>query len=90
MGYDLLVLGILQGFLEWLPISSQGNVAVAATALLHVDPQVALKYALLLHAGTLLAAIVYFRKEWTQIAQKPDQPLTHFLIVAVVGIFIEN
>ena len=55
-----IVVGAIQGFVEWLPVSSEGAVALALT-LLDTDPAVATQFALLLHAGTALAATVYYR-----------------------------
>jgi undecaprenyl-diphosphatase len=55
-----LVIGLVQGLLEWLPVSSEGAVALALT-LLETDPAVATRFALFLHAGTAVAATVYYR-----------------------------
>jgi undecaprenyl-diphosphatase len=55
-----LVVGAVQGLLEWLPVSSEGAVAVALTVL-EADPETATRFALVLHAGTALAATVYYR-----------------------------
>jgi len=57
-----LVLGVLQGLLEWLPVSSEGAVAIALSAL-GSPADVATRYALFLHAGTALAAAVFYRGE---------------------------
>ena len=57
-----VVVGVLQGVFEWLPISSEGNVAIALTAL-GSDPAAAVQFALFLHAGTALSATVYYRSE---------------------------
>ena len=54
------VVGLVQGLLEWLPVSSEGSVAIALTAL-DRDPDVATQFALFLHAGTGVAALVYYR-----------------------------
>ncbi len=58
-----VLLGGLQGVLEWLPVSSEGGVALAVTALTGADPGAAVRYALFLHAGTALSAAAYFRTE---------------------------
>jgi len=55
-----LVVGLVQGLLEWVPVSSEGAVAVALTAL-DAAPDTAARFALVLHAGTALAATVYYR-----------------------------
>ncbi|MFC4356911.1 undecaprenyl-diphosphate phosphatase [Halobium salinum] len=57
-----LVVGLVQGVVEWLPISSEGNVALALT-LLGESPEAAVGYALFLHLGTGLSATVYFRDD---------------------------
>jgi len=57
-----IVVGALQGVFEWLPISSEGNVAIALTWL-GERPQEAVAFALFLHLGTALSATVYYRQE---------------------------
>ncbi|MFQ6095469.1 MAG: undecaprenyl-diphosphate phosphatase [Candidatus Bathyarchaeia archaeon] len=61
--WKAIVLGILQGVLEWLPISSQGNLILVMTWLLGIDLADALSFSVYLHAGTLLAAALYFRRD---------------------------
>ena len=58
-----ILIGVLQGLLEWLPISSQGNLVIFMSSLLGIDPLQALNTSVFLHIGTGLAAIVYFRTE---------------------------
>jgi undecaprenyl-diphosphatase len=58
-----IVLGLLQGILEWIPVSSEGGVAIASTVLTGVDPDAATRLALFLHAGTAVAAVGYYRGE---------------------------
>ena len=58
-----VLLGILQGVLEWIPVSSEGGVALASTALTGVTPAAATRLALFLHAGTAISAAVYYRGE---------------------------
>jgi undecaprenyl-diphosphatase len=57
-----VVVGVLQGIFEWLPISSEGNVAIALTAL-GERPGVAVSYALFVHLGTAVSATAYYREE---------------------------
>lgn len=57
---DAVLLGALQGVTEWLPVSSSGHLALAQALL---GLQVPLLFDVLLHAGTLLAVIVFFRKD---------------------------
>ena len=58
-----LIIGILQGFTEWLPISSSGQGMLVMVQLLGIKPREAFSIAILLHLGSLLAVLYYFRKE---------------------------
>lgn len=60
--FQALVLGILQGLAEFLPISSSAHLALAPWALGWQDPGLAFDVAL--HLGTLVTVLWYFRKEW--------------------------
>ncbi len=57
-----IILGLVQGFAELLPISSSAHLALAPYFLDFRDPGLAFDVAL--HAGTLVALIWYFRREW--------------------------
>jgi undecaprenyl-diphosphatase len=58
-----ILIGLLQGIIEWLPISSQGNLVVLMTTVLGIDPTSAFIYSIYLHIGTGLAALIYFRRD---------------------------
>lgn len=88
---NALLLGVLQGILEWLPVSSQGNLSLVMVGLLGFAPGEAVKMAVLLHAGTLLSVLVYFRRDFLDILKRlrrwrPDfsgeNALVSFLVVA--------
>jgi undecaprenyl-diphosphatase len=82
-----IIAGIIQGIFEWLPISSQGNL-LGIFVFLGQNPAEALKLAIMLHIGTLLAAIIYFRKEIREILKwedKESKELGKFLIIATLA-----
>lgn len=56
--WEALVLAVIQGTTEWLPVSSSGHL-VLAQELLGIEGSVG--YLLLLHAGTLLAVVWTYR-----------------------------
>lgn len=57
-----IILGLVQGFGELLPISSSAHLALAPYFLEFPDQGLAFDVAL--HFGTLMALIWYFRREW--------------------------
>jgi undecaprenyl-diphosphatase len=57
-----LVLGIVQGLSEFLPISSSAHLALVPWLMHWPDPGLAFDVAL--HFGTLVAVLWYFRAEW--------------------------
>ena len=60
---EAAIIGLIQGVLEWLPVSSEGNVILFLVSVLGLDPSETLYLAVFLHLGTGLAALVYYRKE---------------------------
>ena len=57
-----LLLGLVQGLTEFLPVSSSGHLAIGR-ALLGVEESGDLVFEVAVHAATVLATIVVFRKE---------------------------
>lgn len=80
-----VILGLLQGITEWLPISSQGNVIIAGIELFGITAEKAFSYSVLLHAGTMLSALIYFRKEIKEIIELKEKNLLKFLFIAVLS-----
>ena len=60
--FEALILGLVQGLTEFLPVSSSGHLAIGK-ALLGVEPAGDLVFEVTVHAATVLATIVVFRKE---------------------------
>lgn len=89
-------LAILQGFFEWLPISSEGQTVVFATNVFGIPWENALSLAIFLHLGTTLAVIVKFRKEIIKIIKsaypnpppdvtETDKKMRNWIIYATIG-----
>jgi undecaprenyl-diphosphatase len=64
--FQALVLGLLQGLAEFLPISSSAHLTLAPWILGWDDP--GLSFDVALHVGTLVAVLWYFRAEWRRLA----------------------
>jgi len=60
--FQALLLGLVQGLTEFLPVSSSGHLAIGR-ALLGVEASGDLMFEVTVHAATVLATIVVFRKE---------------------------
>jgi undecaprenyl-diphosphatase len=65
--YQVIILAIVQGLAELLPVSSSAHVVVAEK-LMGLDPSSPQMTLLLvmLHTGTMFAVIAYFWKQWVQ------------------------
>ena len=79
----VLILAIVQGLAELLPVSSSAHVVVAEK-LMHLDPsspQMTLVL-VMLHTGTMFAVIVYFWSQWRLCYFTTANALKRFLIRA--------
>ena len=86
--FESVLLGAIQGVTEWLPVSSEGVVALVYVALFDRPVSEAVAYALYLHVGTALSAAVAFRGEilrlFSELVSLPKRPsrLLSYLFVA--------
>ena len=85
--YYLVILGIIQGVAEWLPISSQAQTMFFMMDIMKVPFQTALTYAIFLHAGTLLAVVVRYWNQFLDILKKFDfeDKLTRTIVFATIA-----
>jgi len=88
-----LVLGIVQGLTEFLPVSSSGHLLLLERFFQIKDNLVLLN--LILHLGTVLALICFFWKDLILIIKQKDWNLVKnlfiaFVTTAIVGLIIKN
>ncbi len=94
--YACLLLAVLQGLFEWLPISSSGQTMIIATAFLGLGNAEAFSLGIFLHLGTTIAVLVRFRKDFIKIikATYPNPPpdvtptdtkKRNWIIIATIG-----
>jgi len=80
---EYLILGILQGITEWLPISSQGQTYIVSQFFGIPAAELA-GLVLWLHMGTMLAAVLYFRHDILAIAKFKEKWLLKYLVIATL------
>lgn len=92
-----IFLSILQGITEFLPISSSGHLVLAQKLFSFQTPPIF--FDALIHFGTIISVVVYFRKELLAILfnlkNKENQRLIFMVIlgtipVVVVGLFLQD
>ncbi|MBQ9566796.1 MAG: undecaprenyl-diphosphate phosphatase [Lachnospiraceae bacterium] len=67
--FQAILMGIVQGIAEFLPVSSSGHLAIFQN-LLHIETDTGLLFDVLLHLGTLLAIfVVFWRDIWRLIVE---------------------
>jgi undecaprenyl-diphosphatase len=63
-----VVMGIVQGLTEFLPVSSSGHLIIVPFLAGWTDPFItSLSFSVMLHIGTLVALLLYFRADWLRL-----------------------
>jgi undecaprenyl-diphosphatase len=98
---EALILGIIQGLTEFLPVSSSGHLEIG-TYLLGVKGSNNLLFAIIVHGATALSTIVVFRKDllelilgllkfkWNEETQFISKIVLSMIPVGVVGVLFED
>ncbi len=80
-----IIVAILQGLIEWLPISSEGQVVFFIYNFTLVPKEEILSLVIWLHLGTALAVIARYPKKIFEIAFLKDRKMLKLLILATAG-----
>jgi undecaprenyl-diphosphatase len=85
--FQALVLGLVQGLTEFLPVSSSGHLVLLQTVM-GVDPGSAsfLFFDTMLHLGTLVAVVIVLRKDVMGILRHPTGKTMRLLLVATLPV----
>ena len=93
-----LIMGVVQGLTEFLPVSSSGHLIVVPFLLGWDDAFItSLAFSVMLHVGTLIALLIYFRDDWLRLIpaglaairdrslrDDPDRKLAWLLVGATI------
>lgn len=77
-----VILGIVQGVTEFLPISSSGHLVLLQKIFGIADPS--LTFEIVVHLGTLLAVFAVFWRDILALLKKPFQKFTYLLIIGTI------
>ena len=81
---EIIILSLIQGITEFLPISSQSHL-ILTSKLLGMSDQ-GLSFDIALHAGSLLAILIYYRKEVTKIMSISDEGIQYLKLIIIGSI----
>lgn len=80
---EAILLGILQGLTEFLPVSSTAHL-ILATKLFNLSGTIdTLSFDVALHAGTLIAVVAYFYRDWLDMLIR-DRRLLGLVVAATI------
>ena len=78
--WQAIILGIVQGLTEFLPVSSSGHLVIFQNLFGMTEPVIA--FDAFLHLGTLVAVFIVF---WGDIKELIRHPLSRFMALIIVG-----
>ncbi len=90
--WDAIILGLVQGLTEFIPVSSSAHLNIAHRFLGHGRN---LTFDVMLHIGTLTALVWYFRHDWKALLFDPTQAKLRNLILlgcvpaAILGVLLD-
>lgn len=100
---DAIILGVIQGFTEFLPVSSSGHLELGKAILGDNSiPEESLLFTVILHFATALSTIVVFRKDiveiitsllkfsWNEQTQFVSKIIISMLPAVMIGLFFEE
>ena len=101
--WDAIILGIVQGFTEFLPVSSSGHLELGKAILGDTSvPEESLLFTVVLHFATALSTIVVFRKDlweifngllkfkWNEEFQFSLKIIISMIPAVLIGLFFEE
>lgn len=82
--WQALVLGIVQGLSEFLPISSSGHLLIVEKLIGNLPSEQMLFFNIMVHVGTLLAVLIALKDKWIPLIKKPLCKTNFLIVVACI------
>lgn len=82
--YEALILGIVQGLTEFLPISSSGHLVLASYVL---KIENSLGFDVAVHVGTLFSVLVFYRKKIASLFVPPFDTIKKLIVATLPAAF---
>ena len=84
---EAIILGVIQGLAEFLPVSSSGHLMVFHE-LLGIESNDNLTFIVVLNLGTLLPLLYIFRQDILDLLKQPLQKTVRLLVIATIPIVV--
>ena len=92
---DAIILGLVQGLTEFLPVSSSGHLALSHQLLGFEKESAGIEFDILLHFATLLAVLIYFRQKLISMimslfkkGSNEDKKMIYLLIIGTLPVVL--
>ncbi|MHA2074816.1 MAG: undecaprenyl-diphosphate phosphatase [Candidatus Hodarchaeales archaeon] len=79
-----ILMAIFQGIIEWLPISSEGQLSLLFINIFQITELEAVTLALILHIGTMISVLWYFRQDFINMFDI-NAPITRMVLFSTLG-----
>ncbi|HJO92834.1 MAG TPA: undecaprenyl-diphosphate phosphatase [Victivallales bacterium] len=94
MYLKIIILAVIQGITEFLPVSSSGQLAIFGK-LLDIQDSETLLITVVLHAGTLLAIIIYYFNVLLSLCLMKNRKIIYLIIIGTIpavifGLFLKK
>lgn len=84
--WQAVILGLVQGLTEFLPVSSSGHIAFFEGVFGISDSDIALFFMIILHLGTLVAVAIVFWRDILNLFKKPFKTLGYLVLATVPAV----